>query len=262
MYRVLIADDEPIERKAVAKTLDKHFDNQLELVSVANGREAIEKFKEKPTHLVILDIEMPGINGLEAAEVIRRLDEHVVIVFLTAFDEFAYAKRALGVQALDYLLKPALEEELIAVVEIALGKFGDFGNKDTSETTITVDANAITDEAEKSLSYIKTEAIKKEVLAYIEDNYRDDISLQNIAGHMRYSDAYFCNMFKHCFEKSFTTYLSEFRINKAKGLLKDVTINMKNVSKEVGFRDSNYFARVFKRHIGITPSEYRSEVLR
>ncbi len=74
---------------------------------------------------------------------------------------------------------------------------------------------------------------------------------------MNYSDPYFCKLFKQCFEKSFTTYLSEFRVNKAKQLLVDVTINVKEISDRVGYRDSNYFAKVFKRVVGVTPSEYR-----
>ena len=74
---------------------------------------------------------------------------------------------------------------------------------------------------------------------------------------MNYSDAYFCKIFKQCFDKNFTTYLSEFRVEKAKQLLADVTINVKEISDKVGYRDSNYFAKVFKRIVGITPSEYR-----
>ena len=78
---------------------------------------------------------------------------------------------------------------------------------------------------------------------------------------MNYSDAYFCKIFKQCFGKGFIVYLSEYRVEKAKELLSDVAINIKNVSQEVGYRDSNYFAKVFKRIVGETPTEYRIQSL-
>lgn len=69
-----------------------------------------------------MDISMPELNGVEAAEQIRRLDEDCEIIFLTAYDEFSYAKRAIAIHALDYLLKPCEEEELTAVMEEAVGR--------------------------------------------------------------------------------------------------------------------------------------------
>lgn len=79
--------------------------------------EALEIYREKKIQIAILDIEMPGINGIEAAEKIRETDRECSIIFLTAFDEFSYAKKAITVRALDYLLKPYDEQELMLVVE-------------------------------------------------------------------------------------------------------------------------------------------------
>lgn len=120
MYRVLVADDEPIERMIVGRTIKKYFSGQLEVVEAVNGREAAKFFTEKDCKIALLDIEMPGVNGLEAAEQIREEDRDCSIIFLTAFDEFSYAKRAISVHALDYLLKPGTEEELVAVLEEAI----------------------------------------------------------------------------------------------------------------------------------------------
>jgi YesN/AraC family two-component response regulator len=79
---------------------------------------------------------------------------------------------------------------------------------------------------------------------------------------MGYSDAYFCKIFKQCFDKSFITYLNDFRTQKAIALLGDVTVSIKDVSARSGYRDANYFTRIFKRSTGVTPSEYRENVLR
>lgn len=249
MYRILIADDEPIERTVVTKTLQKYLDSQIEIVAVENGREAVQQFFEKGCRIALLDIEMPGINGLEAAEQIRKRDDDASIVFLTAFDEFDYAKRAIGVRALEYLLKPAPEEELIATVEEAM-RMVDKTPKPQRKTS---------DELllEEENGNVRLSAVSEKIRNYIDSHYKEDISLQDVAGAMNYSDAYFCKIFKQCFGKGFIVYLSEYRVQKAKELLSDIAINVKNISQEVGYRDSNYFAKVFKRIVGETPTEYR-----
>ena len=120
MKRVLIADDEPIERMIVTRTIQKYFPEELAVVSAVNGREAVEQFFAENCQIALLDIEMPGMNGLEAAEQIRERDKNCSIIFLTAFDEFNYAKRAIAVRAMEYLLKPVEDQELEAVLAEAI----------------------------------------------------------------------------------------------------------------------------------------------
>lgn len=112
MYRILVADDEPIERQVVSKRIQKNFPGQIEIFTAQNGREAMEIFERENCQIAILDISMPGINGLEAAKYIREKYPDSIIIFLTAYDEFNYAKQAIGVKALEYLLKPGRDEEL------------------------------------------------------------------------------------------------------------------------------------------------------
>ena len=117
MYKVIIADDEVIERTVLGKKIKKNFGDSISLRQARNGREVVSLYKEEPADILILDIEMPGVTGLEAAEQIRAMGAACGIIFLTAFDEFSYAKRAISVRALDYLLKPCDDRELIAAVE-------------------------------------------------------------------------------------------------------------------------------------------------
>lgn len=254
MYRILIADDEPIERTVVAKTLQKYLGDQLEIVAAENGREAVQLFFEKDCQIALLDIEMPGVNGLEAAEQIRKQDYDASIIFLTAFDEFDYARRAIGVRAMDYLLKPTPETELIATIEEAMRMV---------EKSPKVQRELLNEQMleEETNENVRLSAVTEKIRHYIDSHYKEDISLQDVAGAMNYSDAYFCKIFKQCFGKGFIVYLSEYRVEKAKELLSDVAINIKNVSQEVGYRDSNYFAKVFKRIVGETPTEYRIQSL-
>ena len=253
MYRVLIADDEPIERVVISKFIQKNYGDQLEIVQAVNGREAITLFEEKNCDIALLDIEMPGINGLDAAETIRKKNRDCSIIFLTAFDEFTYAKRAISVKALDYLLKPGSDEELMAVLDEAI-RLADEKKKHASGAERGQEEDM---EETADSGAVRSNASRKLILDYIRGHYTQDISLQDAARAMNYSDAYFCKLFKQCFDKNFIAFLSEFRVDKAKQLLCDMTINVKEISERVGYRDSNYFAKVFKRITGVTPSEYR-----
>lgn len=250
--RILIADDEPIERMVISKTIQSYFGDELEIFQAENGREAIELFRKQDCHIALLDISMPGIDGLEAAEEIRKGNHACSIIFLTAYDEFDYAKRAIKVHALDYLLKPSAKEDLIAVLEEAvyLSKQG------SAKTNVSLDI-ADTEEKDEKQEGIKNQVLTEHIREYLETHYMEDICLQDAAEQLHYSDAYFCKFFKQNFDKSFIVYLSELRIEKAKELLADITVNVKDIGQKVGYRDSSYFTKVFKRFTGVTPSEYR-----
>lgn len=326
-YRILLADDEQIERMALAKRLVKHFGDSLAISEAVNGADALEVFKRERSQIVIMDISMPEMNGAEAAEHIRGMDEDCVIIFLTAYDDFAYAKRAIVIRALDYLLKPCDEDELVSVMEeamrltdrralqkaresglaagtvpdghipVGLGgnvpgtqeggapgiqeggalgtqegfapgtqegdapgiPFGDtpgtaagMGDGSGRSDTIPQGGHGLEDAGAARMAQA-AETMRE----YIRNNYMKEISMQDAARVMNYSDAYFCKLFKQCFDQNFTSYLTNFRVNEAKKLLKNRNISVKDVGMQVGYYDSNYFAKVFKRITGMIPSEYR-----
>lgn len=255
-YRILIADDEPIERAVVSKTIKNYFGEEMEIYEAVNGREAIEIFRSQDCQIALLDISMPGINGLEAAEEIRKENDACSIIFLTAYDEFDFVKRALRVRALDYLLKPSAKEELIMVLEEAVNLAGQKERKEQKPL-----AQPEGEREDEKQEVMKNQLFSEYIRGYIESHYMEDISLQDVAAQLNYSDAYFCKFFKQNFDKNFIMYLSELRVEKAKELLADMTVNVKEISQRVGFRDSGYFTKVFKRVTGVTPSEYRYGLL-
>ncbi len=269
MYRVLIADDERIERVVLRQTLEETLGDRCVIYEAENGREALECYEREHIQIAILDIEMPGINGIEAAERIRQKDRYCCIIFLTAFDEFSYARKAITVRALDYLLKPYDEKELFLVLEEAMRQTDE--NQKYAAPEMPEEENVdkpaawnreklaeagILGEAEGSGS-VRLNKVAEMLYEYIKENYMYDISMQELARTMNYSEAYFCKLFKQCFDKNFTAYLTEYRVNEAKKMLEQPTVNVKNVGKAVGYGDSNYFAKVFKRITGQTPTEYR-----
>ncbi|QZY55644.1 response regulator transcription factor [Crassaminicella profunda] len=116
MIKILIADDEPVERQGVRAIITKNFDD-IEIVAEAkNGREAIEYAEEYRPDIIFLDIKMPGIDGIQAAREIRNRQKDVKIIILSAYDCFSYAKESLSLDVYDYLLKPVRRKKLIALL--------------------------------------------------------------------------------------------------------------------------------------------------
>ena len=131
------------------------------------------------------------------------------------------------------------------------GKSGADGENDSSELSKT-DSEFL----ELADGDPKSEVAAR-ILKFIKNNYSKEISMQDAARMLHYSDAYFCKLFKQCFDQNFTTYLTKVRINEAKKLLMNKTASVKDVSMQVGYYDSNYFAKVFRRLTGQLPSEFR-----
>ncbi len=280
MYRILIADDEPIERLVVRKFVDTHYEGILNPVMAENGRDAVDAYEKENCEIALLDIEMPGMDGLSAAARIRKQHPKAKIVFLTAFDEFDYAKRAISVRALEYLLKPVDDKELMLTLDEAVRLLDE--EQETSQTAgkelvesresgSAVDADPGNDVAEASapegvpggdgMDQGKLSAIRHRITVYLDENYMHDLALSDVAQTLHYSDAYFCKIFKQCFGVSFVMYLADLRVKKAKEMLEDISINIKEISGLVGYQDPNYFTKVFKRMENVTPSEYRTKVL-
>lgn len=253
-YKVLVAEDEPIERMVLCKTLRKHLGELCDVFESQTGREALDVFHREQPQIAILDIEMPGINGLEVARKIRESGKDCAIMFLTGFDKFSYAKQAISVRALEYLLKPYSEQELICAVEEAMQYASHFPKKNSPSTCSLKDAPLTREEGNES---IRLALIREDIRTYIGKNYQNDISMQSAAQAMGYSEAYFCTLFKQCFHTNFSAYLNTYRIGKAKDMIADSRISIKDISLACGYSDSSYFARVFKRITGQTPSDYR-----
>ena len=252
MYQILIAEDESLERKVLCSILKKHFGELCQIHEAKNGSEAVALFLEHKPQVALLDIEMPGSNGLEAARQIRQSGFPCMILFLSAYDKFSYAREAITLRALDYLLKPYEAQELILSVEEALNLFARSGGSTERPLAIAHDTADEEDPAAQRMGLVR-----ENIERYIRKHYTSELSMQDVAKAMNYSEAYFCKLFKQCFRINFSAWLNEFRVEKAKEMLLQTRLSIREISLACGYTDANYFARVFKRITGKTPSEYR-----
>lgn len=253
MYKVLVAEDEMIERKVLCKTLRKYLGEICTVCEAKNGREALEVFHREQPELVILDIQMPGTTGLEAARAIRESGSKCMILFLSAYDNFEYAREAIAVRAMDYILKPYGEHEMIASVEEAIRTYEWFTAQSGKARPVPARA-----EEPKTAESSRSSLVREEIEQYIHSHFTEDMSMQDVARAMNYSEAYFCKLFKQCFKVNFSTYLNEYRVERAKDMLAAGSGSIRDISLACGYTDSTYFSRVFRRITGLTPSEYRT----
>lgn len=238
--KVLVVDDERFEREVVSRLIADEFGSAVEVRAAENGRRAVEIACLWRCNLILMDIEMPGINGLEAARLIREQNVECEIIFLTAYGEFGYAQSAVRLGARDYILKPAEDEEILKQVRRVLGEI-----ESPQETVEDTRENSTTNQLMQSVE------------DYLKKNYMHEISMNLLADRAGFSPIYFSRLFKQYFKINFVDYLNELRINAAKRLLEDPSLSMKNVAALTGHDTQSYFTKNFKKRTGMTPTEYR-----
>lgn len=232
MIKILIAEDEPKSRAAMASRLRELLGEAALIETAVDGNDVIAKAVQIRPQLVFMDIEMPFKNGLEAAAVIKQQMPEVHLVFLTAYDRFDYAVSALRFGAEDYLLKPPSETCLRELLQ----KF--FG---------------VAPEPRRDASPFETS-----LSVWVRQHYTEDTTLEAAAESMGMSPFYFSRQVKAATGKTFLEFLTAYRMEWAKKRLLSTEMTISEVGRSVGYPDSNYFAKVFKRAAGCTPSVYRS----
>ena len=256
-YKLLVAEDVAAERAALCNILRKHLGDLAVILEAADGSEALELYHREQPGIVILNIEMPGPTGLEVAQQIRRQDKTCAIIFISDYDSFSYARQAISLRAMDYILKPYEEAKLIHSLREAL-HYRDQVDSMFRDAAQTAPAGL---KSEDDAESARIALVREDISAFIEAHYMEELSMKNAAHAMNYSDAYFCKLFKQCFHVNFSTYLNEYRIRKARDMMENPRINVKDISTACGYTDANYFSRVFKRITGQTPTEYRLTIM-
>jgi two-component system response regulator YesN len=162
MYKILIVDDEAIERKGLKKILEKQFKELIEIELAQNGKVAIEKVKTFLPDIIFMDIKMPGLNGIETMKEIRKDFPNVNVVIVSAFDSFKYAQEAININAYEYLLKPVKRKDIIRCVD-RLIKFYDEKSKNIErrESVEKINLKSITLIKQNLFDYIISNKIKK-----------------------------------------------------------------------------------------------------
>jgi YesN/AraC family two-component response regulator len=257
MYKVLIVDDERIVREGISSVINWEEQGLTLLSTAKNGIEAYEIIKNDLPDIVITDIIMPGMNGLELIETASEEFKDITFIILSGHGEFDYASKAMEFGVKHYILKPCDENTIIPVLEKVKKE------KDEKEKFL------------QNINYIKIEQKKYEatnknygmvindVVKCIENNIaNENLSLTWIAKEVLFmNEDYLGKLFYKKTNEKFSQYVMRIRIEKAKELIVDNDCKVYEVAEKSGFGDNTqYFSQVFKKHTGCTPSEYKKSI--
>lgn len=120
MFRILVADDEKITRRGIIAMLERGLREEVEYLEAGNGQEALEIARTQLIHLIVTDICMPLLSGLEFIEELQKTDPEMMVIIISGYENFEYAKQAVRLGVKDYIMKPVKKEEFLGLVERCL----------------------------------------------------------------------------------------------------------------------------------------------
>jgi two-component system response regulator YesN len=252
MLNLMIVDDEPFMLKGLLNIIEKGPTPCSVIVSAHDGFDALEKLENYRPDLLITDIQMPEMNGLELIRKVRERGLCDRFIILTGYDDSTYLHQAIRCKVIDYLLKPINKAELYEVMSNLslelLGGDDEGSSHASSDMEVTV----------PGVDYDQMSRNVKKIIRHIETHYKETISLDQIAEHVYLHPNYISSLFRKETGLTLIHYLHLYRIKKAKVLmLGDSEESLHRISEQVGYESVRHFFSVFKKYCGVTPSEYR-----
>ncbi len=239
MLNILIVDDDESLCECLLQLMP-WGDMQCNVPTVVHGGlNAWELLQQNKFDFIISDIKMPMMDGTELARLIHEKNIPTKIVFLSAYEDFSAAKKALKYGVVDYILKPIDYECLSSLEEII---------RSLSETELPSQQEVLEE----------TDYMARQIKTLVDENcFNPDCNVTWIADKVHICSAYVGRIFNKVQGVKLTEYITNRRMEEACKLLRgeDITVNV--ISRQVGYRDVNYFTRAFRARIGMSPSEYR-----
>ena len=181
MYKIMLADDEGIVIDSLKFIIEKEFGSRCEIRTAKTGRQVIELAEEFQPDIAFMDIQMPGINGIEAMREIRKFNSHVVFVVMTAYDKFDYAKEAISLGVLDYLNKPVSRDTIVNVLQKAMSNIDGERTKRRNDLRVREKLETVVPIIENGLIQ---DLLFKEYFQEDIDNYKTLLGIDSQYGYM------------------------------------------------------------------------------
>ncbi|HZG78968.1 MAG TPA: response regulator [Paenibacillus sp.] len=243
MYKIILVEDEGIIRQGLRQLVENVIGGFEVAGEAKNGKEALELIKLVIPDVLITDIRMQEMNGLELIKRVRDQFPDLYILIISGYADFEYAKHALKYGIGDYLLKPVDRVELTQALD-------HFKRRRKPE--------AKTNEGEDNGAQQGRQLIRK-VKELVAERLDREITLQYIAEQVHLNHQYLSVLFKSETGQHFSDYVTQCRMNKAKQLLKETNLKIYEIAALSGYVSSKHFMAVFKDAVGLTPSQFREQ---
>lgn len=245
MYNLLLVDDEAKTREALSLYFPWQEEGFRIIGQAGNGKEALDFIlNREKVDVVLTDIMMPEMSGIELAGAIYEKKLNTYVIFLSSYREFEYARHALKYRVQNYVVKPAKYQVLKDVFRSLKAEMEEMKHYES-------------DRRQEEDSLRQEGLMIARIKAYIHERYRD-ATLDDIARHVHLNANYLSYMFKQRTGVNFTDYLIRVKMEAAWKLLQDPQYKTYEISEMVGYSNAKNFTRTFKNYYGMTPSEYRN----
>ena len=239
--RVLLVDDEIMIREGFKRLFDWQAHNCRVVGEAADGMEALAQIDALRPDIVIMDINIPIMNGLKVIQLSRIKHPDTAFVIVSGYDDFAYCREALRLQITDYILKPVNYEEFGTCIDnLKISLF----ERRMSEKPPEEEGRAI-----------------NSITRYLQEHLSEELSLSVLAEEFHLNPQYISQLFKNEIGVNFLAYLTGIRMEKAKKLLLSSSLSVAEVAERSGYADYRVFTKAFKKSEGVTPSQYRRDFL-
>lgn len=256
MLTALIVEDESLMREYLMMNLNNIHNQWVAAACARDGIEATALLNEQHFDLVITDIKMPRMGGLELATHISSNIPNTDIILLTGYDEFNFARTAIRIGVADYLLKPLRDGELHSILDRLASKRNNSDMNGDLTKNITLQSQAA---VKSDVVAGNPNILIQRVRNYIERHYCEQISLSEVADLMDVNPTYLSSIFESEQGESYSKYVLRLRIERAALLLRTHPVgNISDIATDVGYLSAKHFISVFKKYYGMTPSEFRS----
>lgn len=244
MYKVMLVDDEQWMLRTIEKIFHWEQYGFEVCFSMTDALLALETIKQNQIDVLLLDICMPELSGIEMLEKIREFNKKVKIVILSGYSKFEFAQSAIKYDVFEYCLKPLSEDTAMEVI--------------TRLKEVLDQENGVFEEfsANNAIENVRFH----EMMKYINQHYREKLYLNELAEKFGINMTYCCLLFKKHFQCGFNTYITDFRMNQATFLLKESKMDINDIAEYLNY-DYVYFNKLFKKKFNKTPRQYRADVI-
>lgn len=251
MYKLLIVDDEPLIRRGIKTLANLSVIGISEILEAESGEEAVEiSYREHP-HIIVMDINMPNMDGLTASARIKEKLPDTFIIILTGYNYFEYAQTAIRAKVDDYILKPISKSDIESVLTKITRQLQEKQRR-MAYMELRGSQNSAVEEFEE------VSEMEGKIRAYMNEYlYSSELSLSKMSSDIGFNNNYLSGVFKQLYGVPFQEYVNRKRMEKAKLLLLSTPMKNYEVAEEVGIEDVNYFVTKFKKHWGVTPKQFR-----
>lgn len=232
---ILIVDDDEINCLGIRKWIENMNFSAVKQIEVAYSAEsALAYAKLHRINILITDIQMGSMNGLDLIECVKEYSPNVVSLIITAYARFPYAHRAIKLGVKNFLLKPFGKEELKSALE---------------EAIVEVNPKDIKTNADNPIQWAKL---------YVQEHIDSDVNMAVIANELNLSYTYFSKLFRQETGKSFSSYVVERKMVTAREMLQ-AEKSIAEISDYLGYGTQQNFSRAFSHYWGYSPNHYRKK---